>query len=58
MGNKEEISQIMNTTLNSPEKVAREATTELINRLVSRGYTDFKDLLGKKAIEFKEIKNP
>jgi len=47
LGNKTEINTIITTALNSPEANARNAATELINRLVARGYTEFGVLLAK-----------
>ncbi len=44
-GNREEIASILTTALKSGNSVAVKEATELINRLVSKGYKDFTDLL-------------
>jgi len=44
-GNKTEIRKILSLSLRSPDPEARKKSEELINRIVSKGYTEFEDLL-------------
>ncbi|MEK7065991.1 MAG: hypothetical protein AAB965_00270, partial [Patescibacteria group bacterium] len=45
LGNRGEINSILSTALKSPETKAQEEARDLINRLLTRGYPEFNDLL-------------
>ncbi|MFA6097442.1 MAG: hypothetical protein WC788_07495 [Candidatus Paceibacterota bacterium] len=45
LGNKEEVNTILSIALQAPDNNTHEEAKILINRLVSRGYTEFNDLL-------------